>query len=85
MLDQAAPQVPFVDLDATYYKLVGEFDKRFPDGAPSLRQARSLTVTGDVVFGQGVTVRGEVALTEPTGRRLDPGAVLGATGEASDG
>ena len=31
---------------ATYYKLVGDFDKRFPEGAPSLREA-------DVADGRG--------------------------------
>ncbi len=30
---------PFVDLDGDYYQLVGDFDKRFPEGAPSLRKA----------------------------------------------
>ena len=33
VLDQAADAVPFVELDADYYKSVGEFDKRFPEGA----------------------------------------------------
>ena len=38
-LDQAA-DVPFVELDADYYKLVGEFDKRFPEGAPVAAQGQ---------------------------------------------
>ena len=46
VLDQAADEVPFVDLDAAVFKLVGEFDKRFPEGAPSLRRATSLRVEG---------------------------------------
>ena len=37
-----------------YYKLVGEFDKRFPEGAPSLRQGRRrCVVEGDWTFGDG--------------------------------
>ena len=40
-LDQAA-DVPFVELDPDFYKLVGDFDQRFPEGAPSLRKAHSL-------------------------------------------
>ena len=37
-LDQAA-DVPFVELDPEFYRLVGDFDQRFPEGAPSLRKA----------------------------------------------
>ena len=47
VLDQASDEVPFVDLDGDFYKLVGDFDKRFPEGAPSLREATSLVVDGD--------------------------------------
>ena len=32
---------PFVDLDPDYYKLVGDFDQRFPAGPPSLRGVRA--------------------------------------------
>ncbi|MGN0064790.1 MAG: UTP--glucose-1-phosphate uridylyltransferase [Nocardioides sp.] len=83
VLDQAADSVPYVDLDGDFYKLVGEFDKRFPDGVPSLKQASSLQVSGDVVFGHGVAVRGDVALREPKGRRVDAGAVLEGTREGA--
>ena len=41
VLDQTADDVPYVELDADHYKLVGEFDKRFPEGAPSLKEATS--------------------------------------------
>ncbi len=44
VLDQAGDDVPYVSLDGDFYKLVGDFDKRFPDGAPSLRDAESFTV-----------------------------------------
>ena len=33
---------PLVDLDPDYYKLIADFDARFPDGPPSLREATSL-------------------------------------------
>ncbi len=42
---------PYVDLDTDFYKLVGDFDRRFPEGAPSLREATSFTVSGDWTFG----------------------------------
>jgi UTP--glucose-1-phosphate uridylyltransferase len=77
VMDQVAPQLPYVDLDDAFYKLVGEFDKRFPDGAPSLREASSFEVEGDWTFGSGVKVVGEVALEHPTGaQRIAPGTVL---------
>ena len=76
VLDQAAEAIPYVDLDGEHYKLVGEFDKRFPEGAPSLRNATSLTVAGDWTFCKGVEVVGEVALESSSAQRVDGGTVL---------
>ena len=56
--------VPFVDLDARFYKLVHDFDRRFPDGVPSLRRADRLVVEGDWTFGADVTVVGEATLDD---------------------
>ena len=39
------------------YKSLAELERRFPHGPPSLRDARSLTVKGDVTFGAGVSRR----------------------------
>ncbi len=75
VLDQAAPVVPFVDLDGVY-KVVGDFDKRFKSGAPSLREAVSLVVDGDWSFGENVKVVGDVKLTGAHGR-VESGSVLG--------
>jgi UTP--glucose-1-phosphate uridylyltransferase len=74
VLDQAAPMIPFVDLDGVY-KLVGDFDKRFKEGAPSLRQAESFVVDGDWTFGDHVTVVGKVTLDGERGR-VESGTVL---------
>ena len=74
VLDQAAPMVPFVDLDGVY-KLVGDFDKRFKEGAPSLRQAESLVVDGDWTVGDNLTVVGKVTLDGERGR-VESGTVL---------
>ncbi|MFC5731019.1 MULTISPECIES: UTP--glucose-1-phosphate uridylyltransferase [Nocardioides] len=80
-LHQIAANVPFVDLDSDHYKLVGEFDKRFPDGAPSLAKAESLEVDGDWTFGHGVKVVGSVKLEGRGAQRVPPGEVLaGADG-----
>ena len=66
---------PYVDLDKPY-KLVPGFEKRFPRGAPSLREATSLRVKGDVTFGADVVCIGDVTVeasapaTIEDGRRL---------------
>ena len=76
VLDQAGDKVPYVSLDGEFYRLVGDFDKRFPDGAPSLREAESFTVDGDWTFGRGVRVLGDVALSSSAAQRVEGGAVL---------
>lgn len=84
VLDQASDEVPYVELDGAFYRLVGDFDKRFPEGAPSLREADSLKVAGDFTFGHGVRVVGDVELESRSAQRVAPGTVL--TGdEPADG
>jgi UTP--glucose-1-phosphate uridylyltransferase len=41
---------PLVDLDPRYYRLLADFEARFPSGPPSLVRADRLVVRGDVVF-----------------------------------
>ena len=65
---------PLVSLDSGVYKLLGDFDRRFPAGPPSLAEAERLTVNGDVTFGADVVVRGDVTLDGPD--HVDDGAVL---------
>ena len=70
--------VPFVDLDKPY-KLVGDFEKRFPEGVPSLREAHRLVVHGDWEFGGGVTVVGDAVVGEEgSSGRIEPDTCLGA-------
>ncbi len=76
-LEDGLDGVPFVDLDPRHYKLVHEFDRRFPAGVPSLRDAEELVVHGDWSFGDGVTVTGRASLDEPGGE-VPAGASLGA-------
>ncbi|HEX4687291.1 MAG TPA: UTP--glucose-1-phosphate uridylyltransferase [Nocardioides sp.] len=71
-----AGDAPYVDLDSDYYRLVPEFERRFPDGAPSLREATSLTVTGDWTFGGKVKVVGDVTLKTAAAERVPTGSVL---------
>ena len=60
-LEAQAP-APLVDLDKDHYKLIDGFTERFAAGAPSLRDADSLTVRGDWTFGSGVRAEGKAAL-----------------------
>jgi UTP--glucose-1-phosphate uridylyltransferase len=76
VMTPAADEIPFVDLDPEYYKLVPDFERRFPDGAPSLREATSLKVAGDWTFGSSVKVVGEVSLETAAAQRIAPGSVL---------
>lgn len=57
----AAAQPPLVDLDDEHFKLVDDFERRV-EAPPSLREARAFAVRGDVTFGPGVVVRGEVEI-----------------------
>jgi len=73
--NRSAP--PDIQLDPRYFKLLDEFDRRFPFGPPSLVDCASLRVDGDVTFGDRVVVEGEVAIRggdEPS--RVPDGAVL---------
>ncbi|MBK7720800.1 MAG: UTP--glucose-1-phosphate uridylyltransferase [Austwickia sp.] len=55
---------PVISLDEAIYKKIDAFEARFPAGAPSLREARALTVHGDWTFEADVTVVGAVTLEE---------------------
>ena len=67
---------PFVELEPRYYKLLDEFEARFPAGVPSLLDAERFVVHGDVTFERGVVVRGAVELWPDEPERIPAGAVL---------
>ena len=78
-LDQAPAAREFLAASGGIFKdcLIHDFDARFPQGVPSLRECTSLQVTGDVTFGADVRAVGdvEVVATEPAtlpeGARLE--------------
>lgn len=74
----AVRKAPTIQLDPDFYKTVDDFDRRFPHGAPSLKEASSLTVHGDWTFGANVVVRGTVVLEDDNGEpnRVPDNAVL---------
>ena len=67
---QAAPIVELSD----DFKLMADFEERFPHGAPSLREAERLEVEGDVRFGRDIVVRGRARVEGPA--KVPDGAVL---------
>ena len=60
-----------IDLDANHFRTVAELEQRTPHGPPSLLRCRRLAVRGDVRFGKGVVIEGDVTLEAPPGGRLD--------------
>jgi UTP--glucose-1-phosphate uridylyltransferase len=70
--------LPLVELDADHFKLLRDFDARFPAGPPSLVGAKKLAVEGDVRFGRDVVVRGEASVRNDGDEQLviDDGEVL---------
>ena len=77
---ERAGDLPYVELDPRFYKLIDDFEARFPGGAPSLREAQRLVVGGDVTFEAGVVVRGAVELAAAEPRRIASGTVLKGPG-----
>jgi UTP--glucose-1-phosphate uridylyltransferase len=64
---------PTVELSGEF-KLLHDFESRFPAGPPSLVEAQRLEVEGDVRFGANVAVRGRVRVEGPAD--VPDGAVL---------
>ncbi len=60
-LAETRTSASLVDLDPAY-KLVGDFDRLFPHGAPSLVSCDQLAVHGAWTFGRDVIVRGSVTV-----------------------
>ncbi len=63
--------LPRVDLDGEFYKLMDDFEQRIPE-APSLRESTGLRIRGDVTFEAGVSIRDRVRL------EVDQPTVIGA-------
>jgi UTP--glucose-1-phosphate uridylyltransferase len=70
--------LPIAQLDARYYKFIQDLQKRFPQGAPSLKNCEIFQVEGDLVFGRDIVARGRVKLTNPTGEpvKVEDGTIL---------
>ena len=59
LLQMVPDQACTVSLDPRFYKKIQDFEARFPNGVPSIKDAQSLTVEGDWTFGADVVATGE--------------------------
>jgi UTP--glucose-1-phosphate uridylyltransferase len=57
------PPGPRIELDPRFYRNIDMFDARFPQGAPGLMQCTHLQLKGDILFEGGVTIIGDVTIT----------------------
>ena len=62
-LNQTVPDVPRVDLDGRFYKLIDDFEARVTV-APSLKAATSFVVKGDWTFDRPVVADGDVTYAD---------------------
>ncbi len=69
-------RLPYVELDKRYYRLLDDFEERFPDGPPSLREADRFIVHGDANFSSRVVIRGAVEISVETPTRIEPSPEL---------
>jgi UTP--glucose-1-phosphate uridylyltransferase len=75
-LVQQVTTTPSISLDSGSYKLIQDFELRFPQGVPSLKEATSLDVQGDWTFGADVEIIGDAVLGEEGGE-VPEGARVG--------
>jgi UTP--glucose-1-phosphate uridylyltransferase len=73
-----AGQPPVIELDPRFYRLLPDFEDRFPAGPPSLVACERLRVVGDVRFGRDIVVRGSVVIEHSSDGQLqlEDGVVL---------
>jgi UTP--glucose-1-phosphate uridylyltransferase len=55
-----------ISLDPQFYSWIDQLNTRFPAGAPSLCDCKSLSIKGDVTFGKNVTLCGNVTIINET-------------------
>jgi UTP--glucose-1-phosphate uridylyltransferase len=67
---------PVIRLDEEFFRIIDDFEARFPNGTPSLRLCDRLTVEGDVTFGSGITIEGETVVRASAEASVPDGTVL---------
>ena len=69
--EQRAGKPIIVELDARFYKTIDQLQQRFPYGAPSLVDASTVSIKGDVLFGKGITCKGDVSIINQSQKQVD--------------
>ena len=59
-----------IKLDDRYFRLIDDYEYRFPEGVPSLLACRELKIEGDIRFAGGVVLQGSVYLKNGGGSRV---------------
>ncbi len=59
-----------IDLDEGYYKRIDQLRERFIHGAPSLIDCESLSIKGNVYFGKGIVVKGNVDIVNQSTHKV---------------
>ncbi|WP_058234186.1 UTP--glucose-1-phosphate uridylyltransferase [Devriesea agamarum] len=76
--------LPLVSLDQDFYKLIGDFEARFPAGVPSMREATRFEVTGDHVFDSPVVVHGSALIGPDDPAHISAGTTVGTSDSPQD-
>ncbi|MDY2941664.1 MAG: UTP--glucose-1-phosphate uridylyltransferase [Varibaculum sp.] len=71
-LEPVAPKTPEIKLSSEHYKKITDFEARFPEGIPSLRQVESLNIEGDWTLSKTAELRGAVTLPKTDGAKRYP-------------
>ena len=75
-LDPERQAPPRIRLDPEIYRTVEDLQRHMPWGPPGLRACSSLSIHGEVTFGQDVTCRGDVEILAASPWRVPDGATL---------
>lgn len=59
-----------IDLDSSHYKMIDDFESRFPYGIPSLQGCLRLLIRGDVKFSENIQLKGDVEIINQTERQF---------------
>ncbi|MBF0225399.1 MAG: UTP--glucose-1-phosphate uridylyltransferase [Desulfobacterales bacterium] len=59
-----------IQLDSKYYNNIDDYEKRFPEGIPSLQECKGLTVKGDVLFEKNITIKNDILINNTTGNQV---------------
>jgi UTP--glucose-1-phosphate uridylyltransferase len=70
--------LPSISLERKIYGLIEDLKNYFPYGPPSLKECKSLRITGRIHFGRDIVVRGDTELENPsdTAATIPNGTIL---------